>query len=343
MIANAAVLDPPPATDDAPLFAVLDQFKECEEILRRNNVGRLAFALQDRVSVLPVHYVYDGEWIYGRTATGQQIRDILRNRRIAFEVDEHSELFDWRSVVVRGPLYLLEPGTEPADRQVYAKAVSLIRRLVPAALTPADPVPFRDQLFRIRVVEISGRSSEPRGGKRLFANPEKPLCDSGAADSDYVLREFVECALKKLRLSSASQVRVDAFDGVIVLTGRTTNAAERSTVEAAVLAVPAVQAVVQQLETVFPNRPQLTPAEIAREAIAQLGQSPPIADSAIKVVVEHGWLRLEGVAGSRRTRDEAVRRLGGIPGTRGVIDKLHVSVPELQRSISSDREGGDRA
>ena len=330
MIASAAVLNPLSASDDAPLFAVLDRFKACEDILVRNNVGRIAFALQDRVSVLPVHYVYEGDWIYGRTAAGGKLRDLLRNRRIAFEVDEHSDLFEWRSVVVRGPLYLLEPGTELADRRIYAKAVSLIRRLVPTALTDSDPVPFRDQLFRIRVVEISGRSSEPGGGKRLCASNEKPLRDSGEADLDYVLRQFVECALKKLPLS-ASQVRVDAFDGVIVLTGRTANAAERSTVEAAVLAVPAVQAVVQQLETVFPNQPQLTPAEIAREAMSQLHQSPRITDPGIKVVVEHGWLRLEGVASSRRNRDDAVRRLGGVRGSRGVIDKLRVCDPRIAK------------
>jgi hypothetical protein len=53
-------------------------------------------------------------------------------------------------VVVRGPLYLIEPGTEPSDQRIYSKAVSLIRQLVPAALSDSDPVPFRDQLFRIR-------------------------------------------------------------------------------------------------------------------------------------------------------------------------------------------------
>lgn len=332
MAANAAVLKSPSTSDDAPLFAVLDRFKACEEILTRNNVGRLAFALQDRVSVLPVHYVYEDDWIYGRTSAGAKLRDILRNRRVAFEVDEHSDLFEWRSVVVRGPLYLLEPGTLPADRRIYAKAVSLIRRLVPSALTESDPVPFRDQLFRIRVVEISGRSSEPSGGMRLPASGERPLRDSGEADFDFVLRQFVENALKKVSLSSTSQVRIDAFDGVVALTGKVENAAERSAVEAAVLAVPAVRAVVQQLETVFPNQAQLTPAEIAREAIRQLHQCPPIMDPGIKVVVEHGWLRLEGVASSRRKREDAARRLGEVRGSRGVINKLRVSAPATERT-----------
>lgn len=324
MIDNSAALNPLPADVDAPLFAVLDRFEQCEEILARNTVGRLAFALQDRVSVLPVHYVYEDGWIYGRTSAGGKLRDILRNRRIAFEVDEHTQLFEWRSVVVRGPLYLIDPGTLPADRRIYSKAVSLIRRLVPTALTDSDPVAFRDQLFRIRAVEISGRSSEPSGGRKLTLRAENPVRDTGEADADLVLRQYVECALAKLALSPRSKVRVDAFDGVIALTGTADNPADRSAVEAAVLGVPAVQAVVQQLETVFPLQQQPTPAEIAREAIEELRQSPPIEDPGVKVVVEQGWLRLEGIAKSARIREDYVRRLHGVRGSRGVIDRLRV-------------------
>jgi hypothetical protein len=93
MTDNAAALSPLPADVDAPLFAVLDHFEDCEAILARNTVGRLAFALQDRVT----------------------------------------------------------------------------------GLTDSDPVPFRDQLFRIRAVEISGRSSEPSGGRTLTLRAENPV------------------------------------------------------------------------------------------------------------------------------------------------------------------------
>ena len=325
MMDNAAVLNPP-ATDDVPRLAVLDRLEAFEEILARNSVGRIAFALHDRVSVVPVHYVYESGWIYGRTAAGGKLREILRNRRVAFEVDEHSELFEWRSVVVRGPLYLIEQGTLPEDRRVYAKAVSLVRLLVPSALTVSDPTPFRDQLFRIRAVEISGRCSEPNGGKRLFST-ERSVRDTGEADFDVVLRQCVECALAKLSLSAGSQIRVDAFDGVIVLTGVAEDAAERSAVEASVLGVPAVQAVVQQMETLFPSKEQATPAEVAQEAVRQLQLPPRVTDPGIKIVVEHGWLRLEGIANSRMTREEVVRRLRNISGSRGVIDKLRLIRP----------------
>lgn len=323
MTDNAAVQSSPRAGEDTPLLSVLGTSEDLEAILARNSVGRIAFALQDRASVVPVHYVYEDGWIYGRTAAGGKLREILRNRRIAFEVDEHTQLFDWRSVVVRGPLYLIEP----SDRSTYLKAVSLIRRLVPSALTDSDPVPFRNQLFRIRAVEISGRSSEPSGGKRIVSEAENRVCDTGAAESDANLRQFVEAALAKLALGPESQVRIDAFDGVIALTGTAVDAAERSEVEAAVLGVPAVRAVVQQLETLCPSHEHPTPAEIAREALKQLSHSPCIADPGIKVVVEHEWLRLEGVANSRSARQEAVRHLRAVKGSRGVIDKLRVMGP----------------
>ncbi|HEX9084007.1 MAG TPA: pyridoxamine 5'-phosphate oxidase family protein [Gemmatimonadaceae bacterium] len=326
MIDNAAALSPLPV-EDAPLFRALEGLRPCETILTGNNVGRIAFALQDRVSIVPVHYVYEAGWIYGRTAAGGKLREILRNRRVAFEVDEHTRFFEWRSVVVRGPLYLIEPGVVPSDQHIYAKAVSLIRQLVPSALSASDPVPFRDQLFRIRVVEISGRTSEPTGGKRRLPRLERATPEAGEAESDASLCRQVENALASVSISPRSQIHVDAFDGVIVLTGTAEDAAERSEVEAAVLAMTDVRGVVQQLETMFPSLQQPTPAEVAREALRQLRQAPAVLDPGIKVVAEHGWLRAEGLASSPRTRDEAVRRLRGVRGSRGVIDRLRVMGP----------------
>ncbi|HVS60574.1 MAG TPA: pyridoxamine 5'-phosphate oxidase family protein, partial [Gemmatimonadaceae bacterium] len=287
MLDNTAVLNPPPTAGDAPLFSALGR-KACEAILARNSVGRIAFSLHDSVKIVPIHYAYASGWIYGRTAAAGKLQEILRNRRVAFEVDEHTELFRWRSVVANGPLYLIEPGTTPSDRRVHTKAVSLIRQLVPSALTGSDPVPFRDQLFRIRVAEISGRESGPTGGRRVFSKSKQTTPETGDPDSDAILCQRVEGALARLSLSAGSEVHVDAFDSVIALTGTVEDATERSAIEAAVLGVPDVRAVVQELETVFPSQQQPTPAEIAREAVRQLRLSPRVADPGIKVVAEHG-------------------------------------------------------
>ncbi|MBM3886183.1 MAG: pyridoxamine 5'-phosphate oxidase family protein, partial [Gemmatimonadetes bacterium] len=87
---------------------------------------------------------------------------LLHNRRVAFEVDEVDTLFDWRSVVVRGGLYLLRAVGSEVERERYAQGVAAVRRLIPEAFTPDDPTPERAILFRIHVDELSGRAATTR-------------------------------------------------------------------------------------------------------------------------------------------------------------------------------------
>lgn len=148
MIDNAASLNAASATD-SKICTMVGRVKNYEAILARNRIGRIAFAVEDRVSVLPVEYAFTGGWIYGQTTLTDQLRRLLRNRRVAFEVDEHNPLLEWQSVVVRGPLSLIDT---PAGRDRDQEQ--------------------REQLFRMRVIEISGRTSGPRRGRNRSAFPE---------------------------------------------------------------------------------------------------------------------------------------------------------------------------
>ena len=53
----------------APTFRELSA-RESTALLRRNHVGRMAFAFHNRVDIVPIHYVYSGGWVYGRTSLG---------------------------------------------------------------------------------------------------------------------------------------------------------------------------------------------------------------------------------------------------------------------------------
>ncbi|HUF28637.1 MAG TPA: pyridoxamine 5'-phosphate oxidase family protein [Gemmatimonadaceae bacterium] len=144
-----------------PLVRELER-AECEAILSRNIVGRLAFAFRDRVDIEPVHYVYGDGWLWGRTSSSAKL-DVLRHSRwIAFEVDEIDGVFDWRSVVAHGAFYTLDPDGAPAERTALARGMELLRRIVPATGTPDDPVPHRNVLFRIHVDRLAGRASTSR-------------------------------------------------------------------------------------------------------------------------------------------------------------------------------------
>lgn len=154
----------PDAANDTPSAApeIRDLSREeCEAVLLRNVVGRVAFAFDRRVEILPIHYVYEDGWLYGRTSPGSKIDMWRHSQWVAFEVDEVRAFFDWTSVVVHGGLYLLRPDGPEMEASAWEQAVVLLRRIVPETGSLHDPVPHRTIVFRIHADELNGRAASP--------------------------------------------------------------------------------------------------------------------------------------------------------------------------------------
>lgn len=146
------------ATTPRPHFRDLTA-KECEELLAAHNVGRLAVSHRDRVDIFPIHYVFRDGWVYGRTAAGTKLEIVAHNRWVAFEVDEIEGLFDWRSVVIKGGLYLLSKEGGDHEVELYDRALNIVRQIVPDTMRRTDPLPERAIIFRIHVDEMTGRAA----------------------------------------------------------------------------------------------------------------------------------------------------------------------------------------
>jgi uncharacterized protein len=138
---------------------------ECEAILARNCVGRIAFSLYDAVYIKPLHYVYEQGAIWARTSDGLMTGVTGRNQRVGFEVDEVSDIFHWCSVVVQGEVELLSADGDAAERLQWEQGIRLLRSIVPATLTESDPVPDRDRVFRISADHLTGRRSSVAAGQ----------------------------------------------------------------------------------------------------------------------------------------------------------------------------------
>ena len=130
---------------------------ECEALLAVNHVARIAFSYHDHVDIEPISYVFFDGWIYGRTSQGSKLRTLAHNRWVALETDQVHSLTEWRSVVVKGALYLLEP--DGAQGDAYTTALEQLRTLSPHVLDADDPTPERTQLFRIHADQLTGRAS----------------------------------------------------------------------------------------------------------------------------------------------------------------------------------------
>ncbi len=133
--------------------------EQAQAFIAARNVGRIAFTLHDRVDIEPIHYVGDGDWLFGRTSKGAKLATLLHHPWCALETDEVRDLFDWSSVVVKGTFYLLDPEISSPD--VYRRAEQRLRALVPGTFSVNDPAPHRDVVFGIYVNEITGRTSHP--------------------------------------------------------------------------------------------------------------------------------------------------------------------------------------
>ncbi|HZK77446.1 MAG TPA: pyridoxamine 5'-phosphate oxidase family protein [Gemmatimonadaceae bacterium] len=141
----------------APVFRDLTR-EDSESVLTCNHVGRMAYSFHDAVDIRPVHYVLDDNWLFGRTSPGDKLVTLQHHQWVAFEVDEISGPFDWKSVVAHGTFYRLEPGGAEPDNRLFERGMAAIRKVAPDALSEADPTPFRTELFGISLDSISGRS-----------------------------------------------------------------------------------------------------------------------------------------------------------------------------------------
>ena len=291
---------------------------QCADILSRNTVGRLAFSYQGRVNVIPIHYAYEDGWIYGRTSPGAKLKQILRDRRVAFEVDEYSGFFDWSSVVVQGTFYVIDQSTRSS---VFDHALSVLREVFPQTLTDADPVPFRSELFRISVTSVTGRSANPGGGALI--DPDSPhTADRAVAEEDRRLRNEIIAALGRVPDARPENIVVDVMGGLVVLTGVIETFGDIGPIERAVIATPGVKVVINEIEVGFTREFHTEPLELGNAALARLKTLECTPDCDVRVVVETGWLRAEGIAPSETSHQAIIQQLRQVRGARGLVDRI---------------------
>ncbi len=67
--------------DGKPQFRALTR-PECESLLTRNSVGRVAFVRASLLDIIPIHYVFAGNALCGRTARGTRLEETSSNLTI---------------------------------------------------------------------------------------------------------------------------------------------------------------------------------------------------------------------------------------------------------------------
>ncbi|MDR3487502.1 MAG: BON domain-containing protein [Bradyrhizobium sp.] len=155
--------------------------------------------------------------------------------------------------------------------------------------------------------------------------------------SDNEIKRDVEAELKMDPDIDATDIAVAVKGGVVTLTGYVRSYTQKWEAESDVKHVAGVAGVANDLQVRLPSGSQRPDPEIARDAVAALRDKLPFSSEHIRVVVQDGWLTLEGTAewNYQRTRaEEAVRRVKGIKGITNLIEmKPKVMPVEVKQKI----------
>jgi uncharacterized protein len=118
---------------------------QCRELLASQDLGRIAFSIDDQPEVFPVNYAADGTVVVFRTADDNRLQQALL-RRVAFEVDGWDPVttVGW-SVLLKGVAQEVTTGIDPFSAALREHPVF---PLAPGA---------REHWIAVYPTEISGR------------------------------------------------------------------------------------------------------------------------------------------------------------------------------------------
>lgn len=140
--------------------------------------------------------------------------------------------------------------------------------------------------------------------------------------SDSDTKHDVEDELRADPTIDATDIAVAVKDGVVALTGFVRSYAEKLEAEAAAKRVAGVVAIANDLEVRLSSTDQRPDPEIARDAIAAIRSRLPMSGEHVRVIVDKGWVTLEGQLEWNYQRQEAERAVRRIKGVKSVINAI---------------------
>jgi osmotically-inducible protein OsmY len=137
------------------------------------------------------------------------------------------------------------------------------------------------------------------------------------------LQKDVQDAIKWEPLLNAAEIGVTAKDGVITLTGVVDSYIKKMEAEDAAKSIAGVNAVVEKIEIkISTDWAKKNDNEIATESLNVLKWNWEVPNNKIKVIVEKGWITLEGELQwnfQRKAAEKSVRNLLGVTGVSNNI------------------------
>ena len=135
--------------------------------------------------------------------------------------------------------------------------------------------------------------------------------------SDLSLRKAILEELEFQPQIDAANIGVAVEKGVVTLTGHVSSYDQKVRAERAVKVVKGVRAVAEEIQVRLNKGAGTADDTIAARALSIISWSADVPPNAVKVIVQHGWITLEGEVDwqyQKETVEKAVRKLSGVLG-----------------------------
>jgi len=138
---------------------------------------------------------------------------------------------------------------------------------------------------------------------------------------------------------NAAQIGVEVKEGIVTLTGHVDSFAEKWNAERAAQRVSGVTAMAIEIDVKLPGSSKRNDVDIARSAESALQWTTFLPKDYVKLLVENGWITLNGNVDweyQRQSAEGAVRHLMGVTGVSSqIVIKPKVSLSAVKSDIEA--------
>jgi nitroimidazol reductase NimA-like FMN-containing flavoprotein (pyridoxamine 5'-phosphate oxidase superfamily) len=140
--------------------------EQIEVLLNDLPIGRIGCHADGVTYVVPVNYVYDGDFIYAHSGEGLKINIMRKNPEVCFQLDKIENMFNWQSVICWGTFEELTgiQETQDAMMKLIAKVEPYLSKSDDAhpshgITDKASDIEFEKELilYRIKLTKKTGR------------------------------------------------------------------------------------------------------------------------------------------------------------------------------------------
>ncbi|MBC3345207.1 MULTISPECIES: BON domain-containing protein [Pseudomonas] len=140
--------------------------------------------------------------------------------------------------------------------------------------------------------------------------------------SDLTLRKTILEELEFQPDLNAAHIGVAVDNGVVTLSGHVSSYAEKISAERAVKNIEGVRAVAEEIQVRLNKNAGTADDTIANRALNIINWSSDVPEGDIKVVVQNGWVSLEGEVDWQYQKEAVERAVFKLSGVMGVNNRL---------------------